>query len=288
MRLTSYVKIVLALTALFALAPASANLMPQTPGPGIMSGNCLLPWGGQISAGTSVTAYSSATPAGACSSFSQTRTCTNGTLSGSYTSQSCTNGCTGTPWGSVSTGYSNTAYSSSAPPGPCSSYAQTRTCTAGTMSGTYTNTSCTNGCASTAWGSLTNGQTATGYSSQNPANTCAAVSATVTCNNGTMTNAGSYPYASCSNGCSTPYGWVSNGWSTTGCNYASSPACSNACACGTNSCSNGSYSQPYGTYSSCSNPAGPYGAYTACSTNAQCASCNCYNFGGKSGYLCYP
>ena len=91
-----------------------------------------------MASGTSNTAYLSATPAGACTS--ETRTCTAGTLSGSYTATGCTAGCTGTPWGSVATGYSNTAYVA-ATADVCTS--QTRTCTAGTLSGTYTATSCT-------------------------------------------------------------------------------------------------------------------------------------------------
>jgi len=92
-----------------------------------------------MASGTSNTAYAAAAPAGACTS--QTRTCTAGTLSGSYTATSCTAGCASTPWGAVSTGYSNTAYAAATPAGACSG--ETRTCTAGTLSGTYTATSCT-------------------------------------------------------------------------------------------------------------------------------------------------
>ena len=94
---------------------------------------------GTVAHGASVTAYSEAAPAGACSA--QTRTCTNGSLDGSYTATGCTAGCTGTPWGSVSTGYSNTAYAA-ASADVCANIAQTRTCSAGTMSGTYGYTSC--------------------------------------------------------------------------------------------------------------------------------------------------
>ena len=52
---------------------------------------CSLPWGGSIASGSSVTAYqqSAVTSPVACSSVAQTRACTNGTLSGSYTYQSC-------------------------------------------------------------------------------------------------------------------------------------------------------------------------------------------------------
>ncbi len=97
------------------------------------------PWG-TMTSGTSNTAYASSSPSGAC--ISELRTCTNGTLSGSYTATTCTAGCTGTPWGSVISGYFNTAYLSSSVTYPSSCTPETRTCTAGTMSGTYTNTSC--------------------------------------------------------------------------------------------------------------------------------------------------
>ena len=55
------------------------------------SAPCSLPWGGTISSGSSVTAYqaASASCGTTCASVSETRTCSGGTLSGSYTSQSC-------------------------------------------------------------------------------------------------------------------------------------------------------------------------------------------------------
>lgn len=51
-------------------------------------------------------------------------------------------GCTGTPWGDVSTGYSNTAYENSSVIYPISCVSENRICTNGTLSGTYVNTSC--------------------------------------------------------------------------------------------------------------------------------------------------
>jgi len=59
----------------------------------VTDGSCSLPWGGTIADGASVTAYQNPTvisPA-TCSSGgnSETRTCTRGVLSGSYTNQSC-------------------------------------------------------------------------------------------------------------------------------------------------------------------------------------------------------
>jgi hypothetical protein len=56
-----------------------------------------VPWAGRIPEGASITAYSEATPLGAC--MAETRTCAaGGTLSGSFTVQTCHPGC-GLPWG---------------------------------------------------------------------------------------------------------------------------------------------------------------------------------------------
>lgn len=52
--------------------------------------SCTLPWGGTLASGFSVIAYQSSSVASPSSCTSQTRTCTNGTLSGTYTNQTCT------------------------------------------------------------------------------------------------------------------------------------------------------------------------------------------------------
>ena len=55
--------------------------------------NCTTPWGSTVASGVSVTAFQSPSviaPATCSSDPSQTRTCTNGTLSGSYQYQNCT------------------------------------------------------------------------------------------------------------------------------------------------------------------------------------------------------
>ncbi len=52
--------------------------------------SCTLPWGGSLAHGASATAYQNSSAAYNTSCVSESRTCTNGTLSGSYTNQSCT------------------------------------------------------------------------------------------------------------------------------------------------------------------------------------------------------
>lgn len=102
---------------------------------------CALPWGGYLLSGQSVTAYQNLTSS--CGT-SETRTCTDGTLSGSYTYDSCSANNCALPWGGyLASGSSVTAYLyADSGAGSCST-SQTRTCTTGTLSGTYTNQYCT-------------------------------------------------------------------------------------------------------------------------------------------------
>lgn len=102
------------------------------------------PWG-TVADGFTGTAYEAREPSGPC--VSETRTCTAGAMTGTYTATTCTPGCTGTPWGDVPTGFSGVAYAvphpaTGAP--PCVELAETRTCSAGVMSGSHTELSCTN------------------------------------------------------------------------------------------------------------------------------------------------
>jgi type IV pilus modification protein PilV len=110
------------------------------------SNDCTAPWGDAVTNGSSVTAYlSEAEPFGnvavspnTCHD-AETRTCTTGTLSGSYTNQTCsiaaTADCTA-PWGAaVTNGNSVTAYDTSSVPYGFTCSSHTRTCTNGILSG---------------------------------------------------------------------------------------------------------------------------------------------------------
>lgn len=128
------------------------------------------------------------------------------TVSAECASDNCDNGtcctgacagCTGTPWGPMAHGASNTAYESSAPAGPCVS--ETRTCTNGTLSGSYTVTTCTAGCI-LPWGEeIMHGQDATAYVSTSVPCGSNCSSQTRTCTNGTLS--GNYTSQSCSAPC---------------------------------------------------------------------------------------
>jgi hypothetical protein len=105
--------------------------------------------GGSISSGAHITAYQSDSVPYGNSCVSQTRTCTDGTLSGTYAYASCSvshQSCT-LSGVTVAHGESHAFYSSqTAPVGNlCSSISQSRTCTDGTLSGSasYQYASCT-------------------------------------------------------------------------------------------------------------------------------------------------
>jgi hypothetical protein len=112
---------------------------------------CTIPWGGTVNHGLSVTGYSASSVAWnqACTSVQGSRTCTNAVLNNptfSFGACSVTAplNCT-SPWSTtVSHGTSITAYTQTAPAysAVCSSYAATRSCTNGALSGSATNQYC--------------------------------------------------------------------------------------------------------------------------------------------------
>ena len=103
-------------------------------------------WNGQsIASGARVTAYQSSSVSSGQTCASESRLCTNGTFSGSYTAASCAvspaasctfNGST------VASGASVTAYQAGAVAAGQTCQSQQRTCTNGTLSGTYSSGSC--------------------------------------------------------------------------------------------------------------------------------------------------
>jgi hypothetical protein len=175
-------------------------------GAGSVPASCTAPWGGTVAHGGGVWAYASSSVSCGSSCSSQYRTCDNGTLSGSYTNSSCSVGaCTASctaPWGStVSHGSSVTAYGSSSVPCGSSCASQTRTCNNGSLSGSYTNSSCsvqscTASCSLPWGGTLAHGGSVTAYYTANLwCGDARCLSETRSCNNGSLS--GSYPSAGC-------------------------------------------------------------------------------------------
>jgi Tfp pilus assembly protein PilV len=217
--------------------------------------SCTLPWGDSINSGSSETAYQTSSVPYGQTCASETRTCTNGTLSGSYLFESCTVGepanCTA-PWGdTIAHGSSVDAYLvANDPNGQCNQNKETRVCSNGTLSGSYTNKTCDNlgnNCA-TPWGTtVADGSSATAYQTSSVPYGQSCVSESRICSNGNLS--GSYSYQTCSvlaaANCASPWGTaVLNGNSVTA--YLSSSVVSpSTCTSENRGCSNGTLSGTY-------------------------------------------
>ncbi len=175
--------------------------------------------GHTIASGSSVTAYKSDTVSTPYICASQARTCTNGTLSGSYTYSSChvevppacafTETNTGAPAGvaipplsksvTVASGSSVTTYKDYEVAYGSTCVSQARACTAGTLSGSYVNPSCRVAppASCTFNGStVASGSSVTAYKSDTVPSGGTCVAQTRVCTNGALS--GVYAYAVCS------------------------------------------------------------------------------------------
>lgn len=139
--------------------------------------DCQTPWGTTVTNNTSITAYQapSVPQGGQC--VSEQRSCSQGTLSGSYVYETCsvqTSGDCLAPWGAVvADGSSVTAYQvdTVASSATCPGVSETRTCTSGTLSGSYTYQTCSVQqavqCTVTVAGNVYKGQGSTPKPSEN-------------------------------------------------------------------------------------------------------------------------
>lgn len=244
---------------------------PEPPPPG----DCSLPWGGTLSHGSSVTAYASSSVTMPATCQSETRTCNNGTLSGSYLHQTCTpcdptapgspcsvppdppENCT-TPWGStVLHGNSVQAFATATVPYGTTCNSQVRTCNDGTLSGSFANASCTVDPAAnctTPWGTtVLHGNVVQAFQNATVAYGASCIGENRSCNNGTLS--GSFSNQNCTVGpppnCTTEWGaTVTHGSSVTGWQSASVPFGS-TCQSQTRTCSAGTLSGSY-THQNCS------------------------------------
>jgi len=230
---------------------------------------CSLPWGGIIFHTQSVSAYQTATVPFGTSCSSQTRTCTNGVLSGSYANRTCSvnppANCSVSPWGTINHGASVTAYSASSVPCGSSCSSQTRTCYNGVLDGSFTKGSCSVAACSNCsldGATVNHGSSRTFYqTSRACGQACTAIDQTRSCTNGSLSGSSAYSKASCPAqqpcGCNLPWGGsISNGQSVTA-YQTSSVSCGSSCTSQTRSCTNGSLSGSYSNGScsvgSCSN-----------------------------------
>ena len=162
-----------------------------------------------ISHGSSRTFYSQASATStSCSSYGQTRSCNNGVLSGDsqYSQSSCSAGVCQIDGITLTSGSTTTFYLAGRVPSgeQCTSYAQSRQCSSGTLSGdaAYKYSSCSPVSAGTCVVDSTvvaNGASSVFYSAAvAPAGqTCSSISTTRTCSNGAFGGGSSYNRATC-------------------------------------------------------------------------------------------
>ena len=113
----------------------------------VATGSCTTPWGSTIVDSSSVSAYLATSVAFGSTCTVETRACSSGTLSGSYTNESCTvdtaASCT-TPWGVIiASGASVDAHLTPSVTFGSTCTTESRTCSNGVLSGSYSNQSCT-------------------------------------------------------------------------------------------------------------------------------------------------
>ncbi len=213
--------------------------------------------GQSIAHGSSINAYlANSVPYGSSCSV-QTRTCNNGTLSGTYAYSNCSvgsaNSCTFNGQ-TVAHGANVIAYQTSSVPAGSTCQSQSRVCNNGALSGSYTNASCSVGnylsCTFNGQ-SIAHGTSVTAYLASSVAYGATCSSQTRTCNNGVLS--GTYGFASCSAG--NPASCTFNGQTVPHGNsiiafLASSVPAGTSCQSQSRVCNNGTLSGTY-TFASC-------------------------------------
>lgn len=156
-----------------------------------------------------------------------------------------------------------TAYQSSTAPFGQTCASQSRLCTNGTLGGTYQSAACTvspaSSCTFNGW-TVASGASVTGYQASIVAYGQTCTPQTLTCQNGTLSNASSYPFGSCTvqaavASCTFNGSTVASGSSVTA-YQSSSVASGSTCVSQTRSCTNGTLSGSYSN-AACSVAAAP-------------------------------
>lgn len=222
--------------------------------------------GRTVNHGASVTGYASATVPFGSTCSGQTRTCNNGSLSGSGNHSSCSVSAAATctfNGQSVAHGANVTAYAASSVPFGSSCSAQTRTCNNGTLSGSNAYGSCSVAPAATCnfnGQTVAHGASVTAYASGSVPYGSSCAAQTRTCNNGSLS--GNYGSSSCSvsapASCNFNGQTVAHGGSVTA--YAAATvAYGGSCTSEARSCNNSSLSGSY-AHSGCTVSGPPEGS----------------------------
>lgn len=198
--------------------------------------------------------------------------------------------CTGTPWGDVPAGYSNTAYQSATAPYGTICTSEVRTCENlpqgdTVLSGSYTYTSCVVAspvdCTAPWGGTVLHGNSTTTYQSSSVAYGSSCVSQSRTCSNGVLS--GSYTNRTCAVSCGVqPISWGTCSGNTVATSSGTTIAVSNTSSGGSGSvgarCTNGSWSTLAGTCDPVAPSDSPTGTLFAspssCTVSTGSGSCN--------------
>jgi len=165
--------------------------------------NCIFN-GNTVEHDSSVSAYQTGSVSYGQSCSQQTRTCTDGTLSGSFTNSSCTVGGPAScsfAGGSVAHGQSVSSYETSSVAYGESCNQQVRTCTDGTLSGSFVNSSCAvnpGTACSFAGNSVPHNSSLTAYQAESVVAPNSCVSENRTCTDGVL--GGTFTHTSCTVG----------------------------------------------------------------------------------------
>ena len=216
--------------------------------------------GSAVIDGNSVTAFQNSTVGFGNSCLSETRLCTNGALSGSYTYASCSVGIAASclfNGATINHGDSVTGYTSStvAFNQVCSSVAETRTCNNGVLSGSATFASCNTSAARSCLfdgKTILSGDSITGYQTSSSQFGGSCTKESRICTDGTLS--GSFAFGSCTvdqpascllNGRTLAHGEVAVAFQTSNVNFGAT------CTQENRTCNNGVLSGSY-VFDSCS------------------------------------
>lgn len=229
---------------------------PPTPPTPPAPADCVHAQLGTIKHGASISAFSAAQVSFGSTCQSETRTCNNGVLSGSYTHKSCAvnsaSSCTVEGLGTIAHGSSITAFSTASVPYGSTCQSQVRACNNGTLSGSFSQKTCTVAppatCNVAGLGNVAHGASVTAFATASVPFGSTCQSQVRTCNNGTLT--GSYSQKTCvvspAASCAVDgLGTVAHGSSITAFSTASVPF-GGTCQSQVRACNNGTLS---GTYS---------------------------------------
>ncbi len=171
--------------------------------------------GQSIASGQSITTYQSLEVATGAQCASEQRSCSNGTLSGTYLNSTCSvQSATSCSWNgqTISSGQSVTAYQSSSVAYGSQCVSEQRTCNSGTLSGSNVFGSCVVAAVPVAASctldgvTLQDGQSATYYTATSVTygSSCASIGVSRSCSNGTLNGSATNNKATCFVAAATP------------------------------------------------------------------------------------